>query len=218
VRSDAKDRLAHVLWLGGSSCAGKSSIARLLAPRHGLTIYHCDDHFDEHARRLDPSRQPYFWGIKDLSPEQLWMRPLEVQVAELSSFYEEEFDMVVDDLLSLGPSAPALVEGAGLAPRNVVGLLRHPRQALWLVTSPEFRRREYPRRGGFVSELLAQCSDPTTAFDNWMKRDEERARLLKADLTDMSLPFLEVDGRRTVAEMAELVMRHFDLGGGGTSA
>jgi hypothetical protein len=218
VRSDAKDRLAHVLWLGGSSCAGKSSIARLLAPRHGLTIYHCDDHFDEHARRLNPSRQPYFWRIKDLSPEQLWMRPLEVQVAELSSFYEEEFDMVVDDLLSLGPSAPALVEGAGLAPRNVVGLLRHPRQALWLVTSPEFRRREYPRRGGFVSELLAQCSDPTTAFDNWMKRDEERARLLKADLTDMSLPFLEVDGRRTVAEMAELVMRHFDLGGGGTSA
>ena len=111
-----------------------------------------------------------------------------------------------------------LVEGAGLAPRNVVGLLRHSRQALWLVTSPDFRRREYPRRGRFVSELLAQCSDPKIAFDNWMKRDEERARLLKADLSGMSLPFLEVDGRRTVAEMAELVMRHFDLNGGGASA
>src|SRR4051794_31012591 len=43
--------LKHVFWLGGSSCAGKTSIARLLAAAHGLLVYSCDDAFEAHRRR-----------------------------------------------------------------------------------------------------------------------------------------------------------------------
>lgn len=214
MRPNLERALSHIFWLGGSSCAGKSSVARLLAEEFRLTTYHCDDHYEAHAKRIDPSRHPNFFRIKDLSPEELLMRPLDVQVAELSGFYDEEFDMVVEDLLSLSPLGPVLVEGAGLAPRRVVELLGRPRQALWLVTSAEFRRQVYPCRGRFVGELLAQCSDPGLAFENWMSRDEERARLLKEDLTALNLPNMEVDGTRSVIETADFVKRHFGFGSG----
>jgi predicted kinase len=36
-------RLRHVYWLGGGSGAGKSTIARQVADRHGLRVYATDD-------------------------------------------------------------------------------------------------------------------------------------------------------------------------------
>ncbi|MFN8444306.1 MAG: hypothetical protein U0175_26220 [Caldilineaceae bacterium] len=42
-------------WIGGSPCAGKSSVTNLLAAQFGLTTYHVDDHFNRHAQHLDPN-------------------------------------------------------------------------------------------------------------------------------------------------------------------
>jgi dephospho-CoA kinase len=36
-------RLRHVYWIGGGSGAGKSTIARRVAGRHGLRVYATDD-------------------------------------------------------------------------------------------------------------------------------------------------------------------------------
>ena len=38
--------LDHVTWIGGSPCSGKSTIAALLADRHGLRRYDCDAAFE----------------------------------------------------------------------------------------------------------------------------------------------------------------------------
>jgi adenylylsulfate kinase-like enzyme len=46
--------LSHVLWLGGSVCAGKSSIARTLGAKDGLRVYHYDRHEQEHAQAILP--------------------------------------------------------------------------------------------------------------------------------------------------------------------
>jgi adenylylsulfate kinase-like enzyme len=34
----------RTLWIGGAQWAGKSTVARILAHRHGLTAYHYDYH------------------------------------------------------------------------------------------------------------------------------------------------------------------------------
>src|SRR5260370_27920347 len=36
-------RLQHIRWIGGGSGGGKSTVARLLAEKHGFRLYHCDD-------------------------------------------------------------------------------------------------------------------------------------------------------------------------------
>ena len=38
-----RERLGHVYWIGGGSGAGKSTIARRVAERHGLHLYATDD-------------------------------------------------------------------------------------------------------------------------------------------------------------------------------
>ncbi|NKC10703.1 MAG: hypothetical protein GKR94_00410 [Gammaproteobacteria bacterium] len=207
--SDLARALRHVWWLGGGSCAGKTSVARRLASECGVHTYHCDEHFEAHCQRVDKHRHPYFFHIKDLRPEELWMRPVPVQVAELTGFYDEEFDMVVDDLLALGSARPVLVEGAGLRPARVAPLLTRAGQALWLTATDEFRRRTYPDRGPFVAELLGQCSDPDKARDHWMRRDALRAAALERELRDLELPHLVVDGTLDLLQTVTYVQRYF---------
>jgi hypothetical protein len=47
-------RLRHVYWIGGASGAGKSTIARRLAGKHGLRLYSTDEAMGDHAHRWRP--------------------------------------------------------------------------------------------------------------------------------------------------------------------
>jgi len=210
-----KRSLAHVLWLGGSSCSGKTAIARTLADRYGLRSYHCDEHFYAHVDRIDPARHPAFNRIKDLPAEELLMRPANVQARDFYDFYDEEFDMVVQDLLEMPTSGPVLVEGAGLRPRRVMAVASQPRQAMWLAASSEFRRDVYlQKRAALVHEILSKCEHPDRAFENWLERDELRARTLIEELSELKLHYAIVDGKRSLEANAQAVGRHFGLEGG----
>jgi broad-specificity NMP kinase len=46
--TEAADKANSVFWLGGSPCAGKSSISERLASDFGLDIYHVDEAFEIH--------------------------------------------------------------------------------------------------------------------------------------------------------------------------
>jgi len=52
-------RLGHVYWIGGGSGGGKSTIARLLAARHGLRLYATDDAMADHGDRIEPGDAPF---------------------------------------------------------------------------------------------------------------------------------------------------------------
>jgi hypothetical protein len=205
-----RENLAHVRWLGGSACAGKSTAARALAAAHGLTLYSCDDRFEEHRRRASPERHPGFHRLMDLPPEELWTRPVASQVQDLLRFYEDEFTMVVEDLRSL--TGPVLAEGVGLLPALVAEVLAEPWRACWLIATPDFRRRHYPRRGPWLDELLGRCLDPRQAFADWMARDDEIADYLETEAASLGLAVRTVDGG-TEEETVEMLERWFRLAG-----
>ena len=202
--------LGHVFWLGGSACAGKSTAARTLAAAHGLTLYSCDEWFEEHRKRASPERHPDFHRLMDLPPEELWTRPVATQVRDLLRFYEDEFAMVAEDLRDL--AGPVIAEGVGLLPASVAGLLAAPRRACWLIATPEFRRRRYPQRGPWLAELLGRCPDPHQAFANWMARDDEIARRLAAEAAALDLPRRLVDGGSSEEETVAALARQLGLG------
>jgi 2-phosphoglycerate kinase len=203
-----REKLAHVRWLGGAACAGKSTAARTLAAAHGLTLYSCDDRFEEHRRRASSERHPGFHRLMDLPPEELWTRPVAVQVQDLLRFYEDEFAMVVEDLRSL--PGPVIAEGVGLLPALVAEVLAEPWRACWLIATPDFRRRHYPRRD-WLDELLGRCPDPRQAFADWMARDDEIADYLKTEAASLGLVVHTVDGG-TEGETVTALERLFRLG------
>ena len=211
MTQDPRADLDHVLWLGGSTCAGKTSVARRLAAAHGLRVYHCDDAFEDHRRRADPDRHPGFCRIMDLTGPELWRRSAEDQVADLLAFYADEHEMILDDLRTLPADGPLLVEGTGLLPDRLAALGAGRHRVLFLISTGPFRRRLYPERGSWVREMLDETGDPAGTFARWIARDDALARLRAERAAALGLPVVQVDGSRTIEETAALIGRHFGL-------
>ena len=201
--------LDHVLWLGGSACADKSTAARVLAKTYGLSLYSCDERFEAHRRRVSPERHPHFHRLMDLPPEALWAPPVATQVRDLLLFYEDEFAMVVEDLREI--PGPVIAEGVGMLPALVAEVLTEAHRACWLIASPEFRREHYPRRG--LAGLLGGYLDPRRAYEDWMARDDGIAIHLESQAALLALPCLKVDGGSTEAETVPALVRRFRLQG-----
>jgi adenylate kinase family enzyme len=217
TQSDIKQSLAHVLWMGGSPCSGKSSIAETLANRYGLTLYRCDDAFWEHMEHADPDRHPTLHKLNQTAWNEIWMRPVDVQIAEEMKCYYEEFDMLLDDLLEYPRSTPVLAEGAALLPDLVSGLLPDDRRAIWIVPTAAFQRAHYtPEQRPWVKDILKQCQDATQAFQNWMDRDAGFANQVSTRVRELGFRLIEVDGERTIEENTEMVADHFRLVEGGS--
>lgn len=68
----------------------------------------------------------------------------------------------------------------------------------------ELSRRQ--KRHGVYNE----GSDPEKRLQNLIARDCQLARYVKQQAEEQHLPFYEVDGSRSLAEMTDLVERHFD--------
>jgi len=202
-------RLHSFYWLGGSPCAGKSSVADRLAERFHLTIYRCDDAFNRHIAQCNGKEHPSLFAISHLTWDEIWMRPVDVQVAAVLNAYREEWGMILDDLRRLPPERPFLVEGCALLP-ELVAPLAPPQAALWFVPAPSFQRRHYSQRG-FIKEILAQCRDPQQAWDNWMQRDEQFGHTVAADAANLGYTVERIDGQRSLEELTALVAAHFGL-------
>src|SRR5437879_6148486 len=136
-------KLAHVYWLGGSPCSGKSSVADTLVAKYGWQLYRCDEAYEHHRSSVTPEEQPIFSQLTALTGDALWMRPLAQQLSEEICLYQEEFPLILDDLLALPKTTPVLVEGAALLPYLVAPLLIACHQALWMVPVLQFLTRRY---------------------------------------------------------------------------
>lgn len=203
-------RLSHVYWIGGSPCAGKSTVAQALADQYNLHYYPCDGWFAEHQRRADPAQQPTLQRLASLSCDEIWLPPVAEQVARVQAIYREEFAMILNDLCALPTDRPILAEGAALMPPLVFPYLHERRQAIWLTPTPTFQRTHYAQRP-WIHAVLHSCTASVQAFQNWMARDEAYAHWINGQTTGVGLQLLQVDGQQSLSEMAELVAAWFGL-------
>lgn len=131
--------LQDVLWIGGSSGAGKSTVARLLARRHGLRWYSCDTRTWQHRDRAIAASDPLAIEWEQLTPQQR----SQLSTADALRLTLDRSNMVLDDIVAL-PDMPAVVaEGTNITPRTVPdGSL-----AIWLMAQSATRARRNLQRG-----------------------------------------------------------------------
>jgi hypothetical protein len=204
--------IGQALWMGGGQWAGKSTVARLLAFRHGLTAYHYDYH---DARGHNDRRIALRLSRKESpdgpSAEDIWVRPTPAEMAARTiAGFTDRFEWVLDDLRGLVSARPVLAEGWGLRPDLVAPLLDDLRRMVVLVPTDDFRERQLsrmPRASTFSHEV----SDPERAQRNRLERD----RLVAADAVDsarrLGIQVIEVDGSRDAEAVADEVGRHYGL-------
>jgi 2-phosphoglycerate kinase len=206
-----RERLRHVYWIGGGSGAAKSTIAGRLAARHGLDVYATDDVMRDHGRRIRPGEAPFLAEFVAMDMDQRWVHRSPQTMLETFHWYRGEgFGLVVDDLLRWPAGPGVIAEGFRLLPRLVRPLLAEPRQAVWLLPTPGFRRAALSSRGS-LWEIANKTSDPERALRNLLERDRLFTDRLGAEARDLGLPVIEVDGAVTEADLVSRVADGFGL-------
>ncbi|HOO60438.1 MAG TPA: hypothetical protein PLF44_04515 [Candidatus Mcinerneyibacteriales bacterium] len=200
---------ANRIFIGGSPCAGKSTVSGLLSRDTGWKVHHCDDTIQDHLKRAHPKRHPVMFAMARMSWEEMFMQDPLFQVQQEFLYYEEEFSLFLEDLESYG-MAPLIAEGTGLLPKMVAHLGVPPKRAVFLVPTPRFQLRYYAKRP-YPEILLRECKDPRTAYKRWMKRDMLFADRVEKEALEEGYPVIRVDLGQKAHLLYEAVWSHLDI-------
>jgi 2-phosphoglycerate kinase len=199
-------RLRHVYWIGGGSGAGKSTIARRLADRHGWRLYATDDVMGDHARRTTAEEAPLLHEFLAMDMDERWVdRSPGTMLETFHWFRGEAFGPIVEDLLRMPRETGVVVEGFRLLPRLVKPLLSAPGHAVWLLPTPDFRQAAIRSRATPEGRFTARTSDPERAERNIAVRDDMFTRRLHEETARLGLPTVTVDLTMSEDELAERV-------------
>ena len=204
---ELKKQLAHVLWIGGGTDTGKSTIAQNLADRHGLCVYHYDKTDAEHhvklAETLSEIRE-----FNDASLDERWIYPdPSILLARCLFSFSHRFALVIKDLLALPNDKPIITEGFGLLPELVHPILCSRYQAVWLVPTEAFKWESMARRG--KPSFAKLTSDPEKAKMNLFTRDMMLADYYRKQVLSYGYTLHEIDGSHSAEEMTDLIDEHF---------
>lgn len=202
--------IENTLWIGGGQWAGKSTVARILAHRYGITTYHYDYHDARgHDARRTVARLRRGAPPDPPEPDALWVDTTPEQMAaDAQDHFTDRFEWTLDDLRGLVSGRPILAEGWGLRPRLVAPIIDSPGRMIVMVPTPEFRREQVRRlpRAGVVSHRV---SDPDSAQRNRLARDELLADEAVRDAHEHGVRVLAVDGSIDETAVAARVADHF---------
>lgn len=204
--------MRHVYWIGGGSGAGKSTIARRLADRHGWRLYATDDVMADHARRTSAAEAPFLHEFMAMDMDERWVdRSPETMLETFHWFRGEAFGLIVEDLARIPPKTPVVVEGFRLLPHLVRPLLTEPGRAVWLLPTPEFRQVAFRSRATPEGRFTQRTGDPGRADHNIAVRDALFTMRLHEETARLGLPAITVDGTMTEDELTERVSEVFRL-------
>lgn len=203
-----RERLEHVLWIGGGPQAGKTTLSRLLAGKWNLKIFNLDWHaLRDHERRPRPATRAF----AALSMDERWAAPRVEHLVERSiEIWQENFAMVLDDLLELPRSRTIVAEGPGALPWCVSPVITSPRQAIFLVPTREWRDIAAVRRWGAGQvQRFPGIVDRERALANVSARDAALDARTVSSCAELGLRCERVDGTRDLDASLELLEEQF---------
>ena len=207
-----QEQLRHVYWIGGGSCAGKSTIARRIADENGLQLYATDDAMADHARRSTPEDCPLLHEFMAMDMDQRWLNRSPKDMLESFHWFRGEgFSMIIEDVLRLPGEPGIIVEGFRLLPHLVKPRLAVRNQAVWLLPTPEFRQAVSDSRGGQQWGFIGKTSDPERALRNLLERDAMFTHRLYEETERLGLKSIAVDSTMTIDELAGRVANALGL-------
>lgn len=205
---ELRQALSHILWIGGATDTGKTTISQIVAERHRLQIYHYDRHDQLQLEQLAQTL-PRYRVFLDASLEERWIVPEPEDLLQfLLRSFQDRFPLVVKSLLDL-PKEPMIVaEGFGFTPELLFPILSSVRQAVWFVPSEDFKWASMERRN--KPSFKGEVSDPERATRNVFVRDMLLAKQVSVQAESRGLTVYKIDGTCSTEDMATQVEQHFE--------
>ena len=212
-----KQSLKHVLWIGGSPAAGRSTISTRLAADFDFEHYHGDTHVYEHIK-IAEENCPVLNEARRVGGGVEYLRQLLIKkpekIAEVFlSLGRESLTMAILDLLELPLDRPIIVDlNAGYPTWELRQLIEYDK-VIFLVSTDAFRKAEQRRRFRSGSIFSKSREDIGIAEEIYLSGYVECNRILsdftKKECAKHNLPLLITGGQMTVDETYNAVCRHF---------
>ncbi len=200
----------NIYYIGGSPCAGKSSVAEILSQKYNLYYFKADDFLDRYMQAGARKGYPVCEKAAGMNAEQIWMREPLLQCKEEFDIYREIFEFVTEDLKWIDRKDGIITEAAAYLPELMKRSGIPGSRYMAITPTKEFQITHYRKRD-FVPLVLAGCNDKETAFRNWMDRDVLFAREVQRQCHRENYVSVINDGTMEVNELADLAAAHFGL-------
>lgn len=199
-----------IYWIGGSPCSGKSSIAEIIAEKHGYHYYKCDDHLDRYIRIGSDMNIPVMRKFASMDINQTWLeRSVQEQVEDEVEFYLQAFGIIKKDIENhMKDSQKIIVEGAAILPHNIIKECISPEKYVCIVPTKEFQVEKYSLRE-WVKDYLKDCKDPEKAFNNWMERDASFSQAVRKKALEHNMKVIVEDGSKTVMDRYKEILDYW---------
>jgi 2-phosphoglycerate kinase len=183
------------LFIGGTTDAGKTTIARIIAGRRNWRCYHGDKHELRHViKRAQTQPDLLKFLTEDFEQRSLPMGQGILLAHQSLSGFRERFMYCVEDLFLIDHGTDVIAEGRNFVPELVAPILQSTSQAIWLVPSEDFFR---------------QSTEARNKRPAYVERDRVMREHVKEQAAIHGLRVIEVDRSKDVEEMADLVEQHF---------
>ena len=140
--------LRRVLWIGGASASGKTTLATRLARKHGLRWYSADkrtwDHRD--VALAGGHKAAAHWETMTQQEREATLVTSPAELLKLNLDFERG-PMIVDDLLRLPPAPLVIADGSTVLPELVAQGHAQRDRAVWLLPTFELHRARHEKRG-----------------------------------------------------------------------
>lgn len=117
----------NTYYIGGSPCAGKSTVAEILSKKYNLYYFKVDDFLDGYTKLGALKGCPICKKTIELNAEQTWMREPSLLCKEEFEWYKEVFEYVIEDLKQISCKNGIITEGAAYVPTLIkqIGVVRN---------------------------------------------------------------------------------------------
>lgn len=205
-----KNALKNVYFVCGNACAGKTTLSRMLAGKHGFLLYDMDARYAEHRAVADEAHQPEMcYHMKDHHAQ--WTRPISEQARWIMATMTEQAEMVLVDLMRLSQYRKVVADVL-YSPIYTPQLL-NPRQIVFLTVDVSLIRRCYfnrPEKRGFYN-FVAKQPLADVYFENIFRSLELTNRLEQQAMRESGFLMLERTENSTVESTLAMLEAHFGL-------
>ncbi|AJS59348.1 hypothetical protein [Paenibacillus sp. IHBB 10380] len=199
---------SNIIWIGGSPDSGKSTIAKNLLRKYDLQFYDYDLLEDQHHDEL-AKHSTVAGVIHSSSIENSWVNTTpELLLERANQSFKSRFPLVIRDLSTLDIHKVTLAEGFGLTPQLVSPYISNPQQAIWLVSTIEFKKTSSAKRNKLCG-LFTSKEMELLAKENLLKRDMLIDAQIRDEAKSLGMTIIEVNNERTIEEISTLIELHF---------